>query len=83
MSMDLITLVNQLATELGVPYPILILALLWSLFWKALALWKAGRKNQPFWFIAILLVNTLGLLEILYIFAFSKIKLSSHSKKKK
>lgn len=42
--------------------------ILWSSFWKAWALWKAAGKRQLVWFIILLLVNTLGLLEICYIF---------------
>jgi len=37
-------------------------------FWKAWALWKSANKRQLFWFILLLLINTLGLLEIAYIF---------------
>lgn len=44
----------------------------WVLFWKGLALWRAARNNQQGWFIAILILNTLGVLEILYLFIFSK-----------
>lgn len=41
--------------------------LIWELAWKGVALWKAGRNRQPGWFIAILILNTAGILEILYI----------------
>ncbi len=46
--------------------------ILWSLVWKGLALWKSARAGGKGWFIALLLVNTLGILEILYIYVFSK-----------
>lgn len=39
----------------------------WSIFWKGIALWKAARNNHKWWFAAILMINTLGILEILYI----------------
>ncbi len=48
------------------------LLLIWSLAWKALALWRAARKGSKPWFIVILLVNTAGILEILYLYFFSK-----------
>jgi len=48
---------------------------IWSLVWKGLALWKSSKKNHLIWFIVLLIVNTIGILEILYIFVFSKIKL--------
>jgi len=55
--------------------PFLVLALaVWSLFWKGLALWHAARRKQPWWFVALLVVNTVGVLEIIYLFAVAKIK---------
>lgn len=51
---------------------ILLLAALWTLPWKGWALWKAARLKEKVWFIVLLIVNTLGILEILYIFIFSK-----------
>lgn len=51
------------------------LLLVWSLFWKGLALWKSARNDSRYWFIALLLTNTLGILELLYLFVFAKNKL--------
>jgi hypothetical protein len=53
------------------------LMIIWSLLWKGTALWKAAHFNDKLWFIALLLINTLGLLEILYIFGFSRRKKST------
>ncbi len=53
---------------------LIILAVAWTLPWKGVALWKAARLNDKRWFIALLVINTLALLEILYIFIFSKRK---------
>ncbi len=50
----------------------IIVIYLWSLFWKGIALWKAAREGQSVWFVVFLFVNTVGLLEIFYIFYFSK-----------
>lgn len=49
-----------------------LLATAWTLPWKGYALWKSARRKEKWWFIALLIVNTLGLLEILYIFVFSR-----------
>jgi hypothetical protein len=54
--------------------PFIIVFVVWSLFWKGLALWHSARRREPIWFIVLLLVNTLGILEIIYLFAFAKIK---------
>jgi len=51
---------------------IVSLILIWTLVWKALALWRAARKGSEWWFIALMIINTLGILEILYIYVFSK-----------
>lgn len=48
------------------------LGIIWTIFWKGMALWKAAKKDDKTWFIALLILNTLGLLEIFYIFVFSK-----------
>ncbi|MGZ9083416.1 MAG: DUF5652 family protein [Rhodoplanes sp.] len=51
----------------------MVVVALWSLFWKGLALWNAGRRGDAGWFVAILLINTLGILEIIYLFGFAKL----------
>ncbi|OGH24745.1 MAG: hypothetical protein A3B47_00505 [Candidatus Levybacteria bacterium RIFCSPLOWO2_01_FULL_39_24] len=53
--------------------PLLQLTLLaWSVAWKGLALWNASKNSQKNWFIVILVVNTVGILEIAYLFRFAK-----------
>jgi len=54
---------------------VVLLAVLWALPWKGVALWKAAKNNHKWWFIALLVINTLGILEILYIFVFGKRKI--------
>ena len=39
----------------------------WEITWKGFALWRAARRNQPYWFVALLVINTVGLLPILYL----------------
>lgn len=52
--------------------PVIITLSIWELVWKGIALWKCGRHKQLAWFIAILLLNTLGILPILYLLFFQK-----------
>lgn len=54
--------------------PFLPLILLWSLFWKGLALWHSAQRKEPWWFMALLVINTLGILEIIYLFLIAKVK---------
>jgi len=53
---------------------ITLLIVLWTLPWKGVALWKASKNNHKAWFWVMLIVNTLAILEIFYIFVFSKKK---------
>ena len=54
-----------------------VLFLVWSLVWKGIALWKSATKSHLVWFIILLLVNTLGILEILYIFYLNRWELDN------
>jgi len=56
---------------------IILLIILWTLPWKGVALWKAAKNNHKRWFVALLVINTLAVLEILYIFIFSKKKIEN------
>ena len=51
---------------------IFVILMLWALVWKGIALWKAARNADKVWFIVLLIVNTIGILEIIYIYIFSK-----------
>ena len=59
-----------------------IIIFAWSYIWKLLALWKSARKGSAVWFIILALLNTVGILEILYIFVFSEIKMKKSEKPK-
>lgn len=56
----------------GILIFLLVIALIWSVIWKGIALWKSARNNQRAWYVVMLIVNTLGILEILYIYFFQK-----------
>ncbi len=46
---------------------ILTVVVLWELVWKGLALWRAARNNQPGWYVVLLIVNSVGILPIIYL----------------
>ena len=52
--------------------PLVIIVGAWSLIWKGIALYRAGGRRDLVWYIVLFLVNTVGILEIFYIFYFSK-----------
>jgi hypothetical protein len=64
---------------------------LWMIFWKGLALWRSSRRSQKYWFVVFVLINTFGILEIIYLAFFQRSgeklfyrdKATSERKKKK
>lgn len=56
----------------GVGGVLFLLIVVWSVIWKGLALWKSAREGSKIWFVILLIVNTIGILDILYLYVFSK-----------
>ncbi len=50
----------------------LLLIVLWTIPWKAYAVWTAAKANSKKWFVVLLFLNTVGILEIIYIFKVAK-----------
>ncbi len=65
---------NILFANGGLGWSLLLPILIWSLFWKGCALWIASKNNQKGWFLILLVLNTVGILEIIYIFYIAKKK---------
>jgi len=74
-------LANFLGISVGATMVVLTLVSIWTFVWKGFALWKSAKKNHIVWFVALLIFNTLGILEILYIFVFSKMNFKRKGKK--
>ncbi len=51
----------------GFPLWLIVVVVLWSMAWKGVALWKSAQLSQKRWFIVLFLVNTFGILDIIYI----------------
>ena len=47
---------------------LIITILLWELYWKYNALWLAAKRSHRGWFFAILIINSVGLLPIYYLY---------------
>lgn len=46
---------------------LIFMVVVWDLVWKSIALWRSARNNQTGWFVVILLLNTVGILPIIYL----------------
>jgi hypothetical protein len=64
------------------PYGIIPL-MFWSLIWKGLALWHAAKRDEKWWFIGFLVVNTVGILEICYLLFLVRLFASSKAPPKR
>ena len=51
---------------------ILILLTLWTIPWKVYSVWLAVKNNHKKWFVMLLILNTVAILEIFYIFRIAK-----------
>lgn len=63
---------GYLGVTAGAVLAFVMIVSIWELIWKGLALWKASKKNSIPWFVILLIINTAGILPILYLFVFSK-----------
>lgn len=66
---------NDISSFFSLPPAALFVFFLWSVLWKGLALWNSARNTQRNWFVVLLVVNTVGILEIIYLFFFAKKKM--------
>ncbi len=56
---------------LGILTILSLLLIAWVLFSKVLkgyALWTSAKRDEVPWFIALLLINSMGILELIYLF---------------
>jgi hypothetical protein len=58
--------VNHIAAVLGV------IITLWTIPWKIYAVWLAAKHNHKKWFVALVILNTASILEIIYIWKVQK-----------
>jgi len=49
------------------------LAVIWTVAIKGYALWHAAKRGEKWWFIALLVINTFGILELAYLIFVAKI----------
>lgn len=49
-----------------------VLFLVWSITIKGFALYRAGSLRQKGWFVALMIINSAGILELIYLLVVSK-----------
>jgi hypothetical protein len=78
----MLEVLESFSNQIGMNLNLFIFIIIWTAIWKLIGLWHSARKNQPLWFIAIAILNTIGVLPILYLFIFKDLKSEKKSLKK-
>ena len=65
---------GEIETFILANLPLVIAIVAGTLILKGIALWRAARLGQKGWFVALLIVNTLGILEAIYLLFVSRSK---------
>lgn len=47
---------------------LIVAAVAWSLAWKGASMWRAAKNDSKPWFVTLLAVNSMGILDSFYIF---------------
>lgn len=66
--------INSSLSEIGLSVTLLVIIIIWTIFWKLIALWHSARKGHLVWFVVMALFNTMGIIPILYLFVFKDLK---------
>ncbi len=67
---EVATLIQHLGITAKTLAIILAVISVWEIIWKGFGLWAAGRNRQPWWFVAMLVLNSIGIIPIIYLFFF-------------
>ncbi len=59
-----INMFNWQMPDLGI---LIFIIVIWEAFWKGIGLWKSAKKADQLWFLAIFLINFVGLVPIFYL----------------
>ena len=51
---------------------LILILMIWTFVWKVYAVWISVKHDHKKWFLALLILNTVGILEIFYIFKIAK-----------
>ena len=58
----------------------IIVISIWDIFWKATAAWKASKRGSKMWFVVLIVLNTAGILPIIYLLCIKKKKVKQDQK---
>lgn len=53
-------------------WTMLVLLVLADVILRGMGMWRAARKGQQWWFVAMLVINSVGILPVVYMLFFEK-----------
>ncbi len=56
----------------GIPREVLLVLFISLMILKGIALWRAAQLSQGIWFSILLFANTMGILELIYIYGITR-----------
>lgn len=65
-------MIDTSSTIFGINPAVFGLLAVWEIIWKGLGMWQAVKNNHRKWFIAMLVINSIGILPIVYLKFFQK-----------
>jgi hypothetical protein len=78
-----IAVLNDVSAILGISgaalWALIAAVAIWTIALKGFALWHAARNYQRIWFVAVLIINTFGILELIYLVWFRADKDENHT----
>jgi len=66
MLLEQIGVFTSLETLSGISLILTGILIIWELIWKGFGLWYSARNKNNIWFIFILIINSAGILPIIY-----------------
>ena len=60
-----------------IPWPLWILISVFDLVVRGISLWRSAKSSRKYWFVALLVVNSMGILPLIYLAFFDKKKKKS------
>ena len=61
------TVMNFYATNTFLAQTLLIAIVVFDLVFRGVALWRSARNSQNVWFVFLLIINSVGILPIIYL----------------
>ena len=53
---------------------LICIVVVWEIIWKGIGMYQSAQRKNKFWFVLILVTNSIGILPLIYLLFFAKIK---------